>query len=572
MTQLYRQVLRTGDDVFAARQRGRLVAALAGFDEADQVRIATALSEVGRDVLAGTVAPSAGFEIAVVDDDLVVTVSGFHDTLAADGDGAQAARRLMTSVGVEATDRGDARVVMQRRLPKPLTGAAVDHVRVQVTTHGISTPLEELRSQNSELVTALDSLSARQQELVQLNEELEETNRGVMAMYSQLSDELDSTNRGVVALYADLDDKSRQIQAANEAKSRFLSSVSHELRSPVTGIIGLARLLLEAAEERADDTGREQLRLVLASSTELLDLVSQLLDLAKAEAGRLDPQFLEADLRPLVDDVVNAIRPAAHDGVTIDVEFDDRPLVASVDVTLFKQVVRNVLSNALAFTERGAVRISGEQHGGRIVIAIADSGIGIAAEHLELIFDEFFQVRSSMQIGRRGTGLGLPYSRKVMEALGGTLTASSEIGAGSTFTMTLPATDLGTAVATDAARILVVDDDETFRRLVVGWLTPIAAVVAEAADGHRALQRLRTAAVDAVVLDLVMQPISGAEVLNTMATEDGLRYIPVIVVTSRDINAALRVDLAHASMVLAKSELSEDTLRRAVRAVIDGAR
>lgn len=434
---LYRQTLRTGDDVFAARQRGRAIAGLLGFDEADQVRLATALSEVGRDAVAGGHTADRSFEVSVESDQLTIVVAGFDDAAQADGVGAVAARRLMTSVAIDHSPAG-ARVVMQRRLPRPMTGDDLATTRHRIETTVVATPLDELRSQNRELVDTLEALNARQVELQRLNEELEETNRGVMAMYTQLSDELDSTNRGVVALYAELDDKSRQLQLASESKSRFLSSVSHELRSPVTTIVGLTGLLADASGIVADMESRRQVALIRQLADELLELVSQLLDLSKAEAGRLDPHVVSADIRPVVRSVLRALAPSVKPGVHLRDALGDEPLVAEVDVDLFRQVVRNVVANAVAFTERGSVVVSARHADGpSVVLDVVDTGVGISDENLDRIFEEFFQVRGPLQPGRRGTGLGLPYSRKVVEALGGTLTATSASGTGSTFTIEL---------------------------------------------------------------------------------------------------------------------------------------
>jgi signal transduction histidine kinase len=432
---IFEQPIESNEDVFAARQRGREIAALAGFDNSDQVRVAIALSELGRDVLSLGHAGSATFELDETGERLVVAVDGFHPDDVDACPGVAAARRLMSTVDVEPTD-GGAQVVMTRRVPRALIGSESHAIRARILRQVMLSPLDELRAQNRELLTALEELQTNQAALVQVNAELEETNRGVMAMYAQLSDELDSTNRGVVALYNELDDKNRQIAAAAEAKSRFLYSVSHELRSPVTSIVGLSRLLLDPVSERDEAEAHHRATLINNAATELLELVTQLLSLAKADAGRLDPHIAPTDIAPVLAEVADALRPLARDGVEVAVEVDQTPFVLDTDPTLFRQVVRNLVANAIAFTESGAVTVRAARRAGdAVTISVQDTGIGIPPDDIERVFEEFYQVRSRLQVGRRGTGLGLAYSRLVAEELGATLTGTSEPGTGSVFTI-----------------------------------------------------------------------------------------------------------------------------------------
>src|SRR5882724_2857617 len=244
---LLRMRLRVEQDVFVVRQLGREVARAVGLEPQDQTRLATALSEVGRVMLAG----GSGAEVA-----FTATPNGVPSLTVAvrnpvPGDAARLEPQLR-QVGrlVDEMEVGDGEtgtvVRMVRRLPAAaprLTPDRMDDIRAGLAQHVPGTPLDELNVQNQQLITALDQVRAQRDELARLNAELEETNRGVMALYRQLSDELEETNRGVVALYAELDEKSVQLRTASEAKTRFLANVSHELRAPVTAIIGLGRLL-----------------------------------------------------------------------------------------------------------------------------------------------------------------------------------------------------------------------------------------------------------------------------------------------------------------------------------------
>jgi signal transduction histidine kinase len=241
----------------------------------------------------------------------------------------------------------------------------------------------------------------------------------------------------VVALYAELDEKSVQLRAASEAKSRFLANVSHELRAPVTAVIGLSRLLADESSEPLSAEQRRQVDLIRDSAGDLLTLVNDLLDLAKAEAGRIEPAWSEVDLRAVFGQLRGTLRPLA---TRPEVEFVvDEPAVPRLrsDEVLLAQVLRNLLHNGLKYTERGEVRLRAEAREGRWRLSVADTGVGIAPERHERIFEEFYQVPASSRPG--GTGLGLPYARRLAHLLGGTLELVSEPGRGSTFTVRLAA-------------------------------------------------------------------------------------------------------------------------------------
>ena len=388
-----------------------------------------------------------------------------------------------------------------------------------------------------------------------------------MAMYTQLSEELETTNRGVVALYAELDEKSQRLQETTEAKTRFLNSVSHELRSPVSSIVGLSRLLLDPESVALDGEQQRQVELIAATAGELLDLVNQLLDLARAEFGHLEPDLVPVELVELAQRVVEVLRPLGRDGVELAVE----PAAGRVDVLtdpwLVRQVLRNLVANALAFTPAGSVTVRIDRPSPDVVaVAVADTGIGIADADLPKVFEEFFQVRGSHQAARRGSGLGLAYSRRVVELLGGELSAESEVGRGSTFTFRLPAVEPPTSPPSPSlviGRVLVADDDPAFRAGVTAMLQPVAGHVEEVADGVQALARLRADRFDLVLLDLLMPNLDGAGVLAAMAADPDLRHVPVIVITSADPS---RAHVPHAVSVLAKPGLTASTLLTSIAA------
>ena len=445
-TLLLRTAIGVEHDVFVVRQRGREVAAAVGLESQDQIRVATALSEVGRQMFALLGPVVVTFDAASEPDDVLLVSATAHgpgesavlDALAAEVAGAH---RLMGIWRVYQSG-GRVTIAMGRRLPvgaPPWTRARVEELRAALERLAPGRPVEEFVLQNQELLASLAEVQTHRDELLRLNAELEETNRGVMALYNELSDELEATNRGVVALYAELDQKSAQLRDASEAKSRFLANVSHELRAPVTAILGLLRLTTDPASEPLTDEQRTQLGLIEGSARDMLARVNELLDLAKAESGKLEPAPADVDLHA----VFGALRGTMRSLVTrpeleVVVEEPDGLPVQHTDEVMLTQVLRNLLTNGIKFTPRGEVRLAARYAGGDTVdLVVSDTGIGIAPEEHLRVFEEFYQIRGAAQAGVVGTGLGLPYARRLAELLGGELTLDSTLGAGSTFTVTL---------------------------------------------------------------------------------------------------------------------------------------
>jgi signal transduction histidine kinase len=439
---LVRTRIRVEQDVFVVRQLGREVGRLVGLEPQDQIRLATALSEVSRLLVATGQATEVVFATAL--DGVPALVVKLEHAAHGDTDrlAAQLAQvgRLVDSMEVRDSETGTV-VRMSRRLPPSasvLTPDRMDDIRAELARHVPGTPFDELAVQNQQLIATLDEVRAQRDDLARLNAELEETNRGVMALYHQLSEELEETNRGVVALYNELDEKSVELRAASEAKSRFLANVSHELRAPVTAIIGLGRLLSDDSSDPLTPEQDRQVELIRSSAADLLSLVNDLLDLAKAEAGRLEPNWSDVDLKAVFGQLRGTLRPLA---TRPDVDFVvEEPAVARLrsDEVLLAQVLRNLLTNAIKFTAAGSVRLTVAAVGKEVEFAVADTGTGIPAELHERIFEEFYQVPGSYALSGKGTGLGLPYARRLVGILGGALRVTSEPGVGSTFTVSLP--------------------------------------------------------------------------------------------------------------------------------------
>lgn len=524
--------LLTDGDVVLLRQVGREAAGLLGLDGQDQVRLATALSEVGREVAGGADGRAVlEVDVAAGAPELVVRVLGRPAPAGggrADVAGVAAAQRLVDRVDVVTEPDGTRVVVLRKALAdaRSLSPARLDAVRAALSRPRSADALDELRVQNTELVRALEALAAREQDLVRANEELEETNRGVLAMYTQLSDELEETNSGVVALYAELDERGRQLAAANDAKTRFLRSVSHELRAPVNSILGLASLLADGV---LDEDQRIQVGYLDSSARALLGMVNELLDLARAESGRQHVHRVRVDLGALLGDLEGTVRPLLRPGVALRVDVP-AGVDLHTDAELLGRVLRNLLTNAAKFTDAGTVdvRVTVPEQG-VVAVAVRDTGLGIPSEHLDTVFEEFFQVPNRLQPSAKGTGLGLPYARRVAEALGGSLRVESVLGEGSTFTLTLERT-----APPSLGRVLVVDDDDAARAVVRGLLASSAAEVVEARDGAEALDVLAAGSADVVLMDVRMPGVDGVAALHAIRADDRWSALPVVLMSTLD--------------------------------------
>jgi signal transduction histidine kinase len=256
----------------------------------------------------------------------------------------------------------------------------------------------------------------------------------------ELRAELEETNRGVLALYAELDAQADQLREATELKSRFLAYMSHEFRTPINAIRSIARLLVDRVDGPLTEEQERQVRFIQQTAGEFAEMVDDLLDLAKVEAGRVEisPAWFE------MVDLFSALRGMFKPVLTnpdVNLVFEEPEGVPKLytDNRALSQILRNFISNALKFTTRGEVRISARMEGeGRVTFSVADSGIGIAPEFHQSIFEDFSQVASPLQRRLRGTGLGLSLSKKLAHLLGGSVALHSESGKGSVFSVTLP--------------------------------------------------------------------------------------------------------------------------------------
>jgi signal transduction histidine kinase/CheY-like chemotaxis protein len=355
------------------------------------------------------------------------------------------------------------------------------------------------------------------------------------------------------ALAADLQAMNEELRSASAAKSDFLASMSHELRTPLNAIIGFSDLM--RTEERTGDrlaVPAEWVEHVAGAGQHLLDLINDVLDLAKVEAGRLDLELQAFDADAAVAEWVGGVRPLA-DRKAIRLRIVGSAGTIRADRGRLRQVVYNLLSNALKFTPPfGEVRLELERRADQVVLAVADTGIGIAQEDQELVFEEFRQVGDPGQ-RQPGTGLGLALTRRLVEAHGGTVRVESEEGNGSRFVVELPQAESATQAAAAAppiaaptdrvdGEVLLIEDDPGAVRLVREMLEGVGWRVRAAADGETGLAAARERRPDAIVLDVLLPGIDGWDVLRALKADQQLRDVPVLMLTvvdEREVGLAL---------------------------------
>ncbi|HEX4408789.1 MAG TPA: ATP-binding protein [Xanthobacteraceae bacterium] len=559
-------------DVVAVRQRARRIAELLGFERQDQTRIATAVSEIARNAFgyAGggraefaveLEGPSQSFCIRISDKgkgipNLQPILDGEYRSPSGMGLGLAGARRLMDRFKIDSVP-GQGTVVeleqiLPRRAPK-ITRARLSDITAALKQEGSADPLEVLRDQNRELLQSLEDIRRRDEESKLLNQELGDT------------------NRGVVALYAELDERAEQLRTASELKSRFLSHMSHEFRTPLNSVLALSRLLLDRIDGDLSAEQERQIGYIRRSAESLLELVNDLLDLAKVEAGKVDVKSTRFTVTNLFGGLRGALRPLLL-APSVDLIFDaanDIPELLT-DESKVAQILRNLISNALKFTEKGEVSVTAHYQSDKnlVTFAVRDTGIGIAPADQERIFEEFAQVDTRLQRKVKGTGLGLPLSRSLAELIGGRLTVESVTGQGSVFQLTIPATfgedaELAPAIVPDLSRkrVLIIDDDETFRYVLKQIIRNEPRYeVLEANDGGDGLRLARTEHPDVIVLDLQMPNVDGFTVLQELSADQRTSVIPLIVSTSLSVDAELKARLPAGTRVISKNLISRENV------------
>jgi signal transduction histidine kinase len=432
-TPVLRLELETQEDVLLTRRRARDLAALLQFTPAEQIGLSTAVWEVAR--LAerrGTV------ELAVVEAPpsvaVSITVSGVpRAALMVTAEGPrldlEALRRLVDRV--EARDvNGVATVQLMASAGPDAWVPGVDELELVLnsltrydTDSGGPGIVDELRQQNFELLTTLATLKEREQELTRLNGELADT------------------NRAVTSLYAELEVQAGELRRRAEAIARFLSSLTHELRTPLYAVRGMTEAILRDHEADLSEGIRQDVALIDGAMVEALDLVNDSLDMAKVDAGRTIVRLTQVDVRELFGTLRAVVtRLPAHAGVELRFEEPDDVPAIETDAFKLSQILRNFIVNALKFTEAGHVRVSActTRDGEGVLFEVCDTGPGLSTEDQRRAFEEFVQLAAERQGELRGTGLGLPLTRRLAAILGGEVAVESTLGKGATFSVEVP--------------------------------------------------------------------------------------------------------------------------------------
>ncbi len=427
---------------------------------------------------------------------------------------------------------------------------------------------EELRVANEELETQATALRSTQQQLEMQQAELEQTNENLV----QQAQLLETQNQRLADTQAEIAAKAREVERASQFKSEFLSNMSHELRTPLNSSLIMARLLADNKDGRLSDEQVRFAETIYSAGNDLLTLINDILDLSKIESGKMDVHAASVPLERVRTSLTRTFETVAkekglHFGFTVA---PSTPAVVETDAQRLEQILKNLVSNALKFTDSGEVVVDVQPSGDRVVFAVRDTGIGIPTGQQAIIFEAFRQADGTTNRKYGGTGLGLSISRELARLLGGDLGITSEPGKGSTFTLTLPlayagpASPLEPAPVAPAASIspapsiahtpaasavvegpafvpepgrrlvLAVEDDETFARILVDVAREAGFQCIVATTAQQGIQLATKHAPIGIILDVTLPDHSGLAVLDRLKRHPATRHIPVHVISASD--------------------------------------
>jgi PAS domain S-box-containing protein len=427
---------------------------------------------------------------------------------------------------------------------------------------------ELLRASQAELLAANKQLAASLEEIkrtraVSARSLASYQQRALqMEIIRQQNEDLDRLAQELAVAKRNEEERAREAEAAARLKSEFLANFSHEIRTPLNGIIGYCDLLMREEGNRLTAHGRRDLNVVKTNAKTLLALINDILDLSKIEAGRVEVVTEDVDVQELADECMATVKEYLKGkDVALTTNIDPAARVLRSDALKLRQIMLNLLSNAAKFTEAGEVALSLVPSGNEVVMTVEDTGVGIPSDQLPFIFEKFRQVDGSTTRKVGGTGLGLAIVRELSRVLGGTVSVTSTLGRGSTFTVRLPnvleapvdgmtsppleprgipmsdvAAHVG-AMAAPGGTVLVVDDDPLIQQLVAGQLEPAGFKVVTAEDGIVALKRARELKPQAILLDIHLPKLDGWSVLSQLKGEPSLSTIPVILISVEEQRA-----------------------------------
>jgi signal transduction histidine kinase/DNA-binding response OmpR family regulator len=356
-------------------------------------------------------------------------------------------------------------------------------------------------------------------------------------------------------LFREIEDKGLQLEVANHHKSEFLANMSHELRTPLNAIIGYSEMLEEEAADLDQKTFIPDLQKINGAGKHLMSLISNILDLSKIEAGKMDLYLEDFEIIPMIKEVIATVKPLIEKNAnTLQLHYADGLGQMRSDVTKLRQMLFNLLSNASKFTERGTITLRVERESangsGWVSFSVSDTGIGMTPEQTSKLFQAFTQADTSTTRKYGGTGLGLAISQKFCHLMGGEITIESALGQGSTFKVKLPAivaeskadvlprseetASTIAQVSEGAPTVLVIDDDPTVHDLVQRFLTKEGLNMIAARSGEEGIRLAKELHPAVITLDVLMPSMDGWAVLTELKADPALSEIPVIMLTIMD--------------------------------------
>ncbi len=528
-----------------ARQRAKQIADVLGFETQDQTRIATAVSEIARNAYeyaSGGIVEyyfdrekRPAFRIVVSDagkgvPNLEEVWEGTYVSSSGMGLGITGSRRLMDDVKIESSGTGT-KVTLTKFLPRGSEVLSPSAIAQRLAALSAQDLGAAVHTQNHEVIRLLNELRTREGELREREDEL-----------AQLNQELKETNRGVMVLYSELEDRAQELQQVSEMKTRFISGISHELRTPLNSIVSLAGLLMRRIDGELTAEQEKQVLFIQRSALNLTEMVNDLLDLAKIEAGKVTVKLSEFTIGEFFSALRGMFRPLATSD-NVQLIFEENSLEAvhlHTDEGKLAQILRNFISNALKFTECGTVRVRAELTGeAGVRFAVEDTGIGIADENKQLVWQEWGQVEADQRPRHKGSGLGLPLAKQLATLLGGSVWLESTLGEGSAFYL-----EIAKAVARaetvrpveSAKTILIVDDDEVARYILRrNLVTLTSAELVEASSVADARRSLATCHPSLIFLDIVMPEENGLVFAEEMRSAPETQNIPIVLVSSKTL-------------------------------------